>query len=30
LTNQAAREVIAQINARIDQWIQNGQLPSHR
>ena len=30
LTNQAAREVITEINARIDQWIRNGQLPNQR
>ncbi len=30
LTNQAAREVIADMNTRIDRWIRNGQLPSHR
>jgi hypothetical protein len=29
LTNQAARELIAEINARIDQWIRNGQLLNH-
>jgi hypothetical protein len=30
LTNQAAREVIAEINARIDQWIRNGQQLNQR
>ncbi|MGO9340666.1 MAG: hypothetical protein ACLPY1_24595 [Terracidiphilus sp.] len=30
LTNESARQVVATINARINQWIQNGQLPSFR
>jgi hypothetical protein len=28
LTNQSAQEVVTIINARVTQWIQNGQLPS--
>jgi hypothetical protein len=30
LSNQAAQEVTAQINARIDQWVRNGQQPNQR
>jgi hypothetical protein len=28
LTNQAAQEVIAEINTKVDQWIRNGQQPN--
>lgn len=30
LTNQAAQEVTVEINAKIDQWIRNGQQPNQR